>query len=113
MNARAHTWSGTVWGDINGELYVTLATASFPGKTELFSETWLIETDGGVIEGFDEGVWRFANFKWVANGKVTGATGGWSYLAGYDMHYHGTTTEFPVDLYTPVNGTGILIASSE
>ncbi len=108
-----YTWIGTVWGDINGDLYITLTGASFPGKVELFSETWIIVTDDGeIIEGFDEGVWRFANFKWVANGQVTRATGGWSYLVGYDMHYSGTTTEFPVPFGTPVNGTGTLILSS-
>jgi len=108
-----YTWIGTVWGDINGDLYVTLAGAWLPGKTEHFSETWRIETSAGAIEGFDEGVWSFNNFKFAANGKVTGATGTWSYLVGWDMHYRGRTTEFPVPYGTPVNGTGTLILSSE
>jgi len=107
-----YTWIGTVWGGINGDFYITLVGASFPGQTEHFSETWLIVTPDGEIEGFDEGVWSFNNFKWSANGKVTGATGTWSYLIGYDMHYSGTTTEFPVPFGTPVSGTGTLILSS-
>lgn len=106
-----YTWIGTVSGDINGEIYITLVGASFAGKTEHFSETWKIVTATGVIEGYDEGVWRFANFKWTANGKVTGATGEWSYLVGSNMHYRGVTTEFPVPPGTPVSGTGVLIIS--
>jgi len=103
-----YTWIGTVWGDINGDFYVTLSEASYPGKTEHFSETWIIEneTEGWVIEGFDEGVWKMSNFKWLANGGVTSATGTWSYLVGSNMQYSGTTTEFPVPYGTPVNGTG-------
>jgi hypothetical protein len=108
-----YTWIGTVWGDINGELYITLVDASFSGKTEHFYETWIIVTDDGVIEGYDKGVWRFVNLKWVANGKVTDATGKWSYLVGYNMHYRGVTTEFPVPPGTPVSGTGTLILSSD
>jgi len=108
-----YTWVGTVWGDLDGDLYITLVDASFRGKTEHFSETWIIVTDNGVLEGYDNGVWRFVNFKWTANGKVTGATGELSYLIGYNMHYSGVTTEFPVPFGTPVNGTGTLILSSD
>jgi len=103
-----YTWIGTVWGDINGNFYVTLQGASYPGKTEHFSETWIIVTVGGSIKGFDDGVWASANLKWVANGRVTEADGTWSYLVGYNMHYGGTTTEFPAPVGTPVNGTGTL-----
>ena len=106
-----YTWIGTVEGDINGEIYITLVGASFPGKTEHFSETWTIVTDDGVITGYDEGVWRFVNYKWVANGEVTGASGTLSYLIGYNMHYSGVTTEFPVPPGEPVSGTGVLILS--
>lgn len=104
-----YTWIGTVSGDINGDIYVTLTGASFPGKTEHFSETWIIETADGSISGFDEGVWRMSNFKWVANGGVTSADGTWSYLVGSKMQYRGTTTEFPVPFGTPVNGAGTLM----
>jgi len=106
-----YTWIGTVWGDINGDFYVTLTGASYPGKTEHFSEKWVIVTPDGVIEGFDKGVWASSNFKWVANGRVTDATNGWSYLVGCDFHYGGTTTTFPVPYGTPVNGTGTMILS--
>ncbi|MFQ5876044.1 MAG: hypothetical protein ACE5JL_19900 [Dehalococcoidia bacterium] len=104
------TWRGTVTGDINGAICITLTWASFPGKTEHFSEAWTITTDLGDIEGLvHKGVWRFANFKWVANGEVTDATGAWSDLVGSRWHYSGTTTEFPVPPGTPVSGTGTIM----
>jgi hypothetical protein len=110
--ASPFTWIGTVWGDINGDFYVSLVDASFPGKTEHFSETWIIETNDGEIEGYDVGVWTFANFKWGANGAVTSATEGWSHLVGYDMRYSGTTTDPDVPFGVPINGTGTLHLSS-
>jgi len=105
-----YTWTGRVSGDINGEIHITLANPPrFTGKTEHFYEIWEIVTDDGhVIRGYDEGVWHFSNFKWVANGKVTYVTGEWSYLVGYNMHYSGTTTELPVPPGTPVSGTSKL-----
>jgi hypothetical protein len=108
-----YTWIGWVSGDINGDLYVALVAATFPGKTEHFAEIWRVETDAGVIEGFDVGVWSFINWKFMANGKVTGATGAWSYLEGYDMHYRGTTTNPDVAPPTLLSGTGIMILSSK
>ena len=107
------TWIGWVSGDVNGDFYVSLVDASFPGKTEQFSEIWLIETTDGDLEGFDKGVWSFINFKWGANGKVTSAPEDWSYLLGYDMRYSGTTTDPFVPDGTPINGTGTLILSSK
>jgi len=109
----SYTWKGAVSGDINGDFYVTLVGAWFPGKTEKFSETWIIETTDGDLAGYDEGTWSFINFKWGANGEVTSATESYSYLVGYDMRYSGTTTQFPVPPGTPVTGTGTLILSSK
>jgi len=103
-----YTWIGTVSGDINGKIYISLIEGSFSGKTEHFSETWLIETSNGKIEGFDEGVWSMSNYKWIANGRVTGADGIYSDLVGANFQYKGTTTEFPVPKGTPVSGTGKL-----
>jgi len=107
------TWIGTVSGDVNGDFNVSLVDAWFPGKTEKFSETWIIETTDGDLAGFDVGTWSFINFKFGANGKVTSATGGWSYLDGYDMRYSGTTTDPNVEFPEPITATGRLILSSK
>jgi len=101
-------WDGTIDGDIEGSITVFEMGASFPGKTEMFHETWVIETDSGSIWGFDNGVWSFVNFRWVANGRVTAATGSWTYLVGAEMHYSGITTEF-LGVGNPIHGTGIVM----
>jgi len=76
-------WEGTVTGDIVGDIIVTEGLPSFPGKTEHFFETFVITTAGGdTIQGYDEGVWSFQTFKWMANGRVTSATGIWAGLIG-------------------------------
>jgi hypothetical protein len=89
-------WEGTLTGDIEGEIIVALQGATFPGTTEHFYETWVITTSDGTIEGYDNGVWSFVTFKFRANGKITDATGSLEHLEGCNVHFMGTTTEFPV-----------------
>jgi hypothetical protein len=101
-------WDGTLTGDIVGSITIYEEGATLPGKTEHFHETWVIVTDSGSISGFDEGVWSFVNFKWVANGGVTAATGDWAGLVGCNMRYSGTTTEF-LGVGNPIHGTGTLM----
>ena len=96
-----HQWIGTVSGDIEGSITFTPEGASFPGSTEHFFETWVIETDGGdVIKGSHEGVWSFKTFKFRTNGKVTSASGEWSHLVGRKVHTIGTTSPFPAEEVT-------------
>ena len=85
-------WEGTVTGDMEGTITVTELPASFPGKTEHFSETFEIVTANGLIRGVDEGVWNMKTYKWRANGQVTEATGIWADLVGCHVHEMGTTT---------------------
>ena len=93
-------WVGTVTGDIEGDITVTLSEARFPGTTEHFFETWVIVTSDGVIEGFDRGVWSFKTYKARSNGKVTCATGDWAYLVGCNVRFRGETSPFPAEEVT-------------
>lgn len=102
------TWNGTIWGDINGKANLTLVAATFPGKTEHYSEDWVIMTNDGSITIHQEGVWSFKSFEFKSNGKVTDATGEYAYLLGSTAHVRGVTSPFPVDPPTPVNGTGTM-----
>jgi len=100
------SWIGTVSGDIEGDLYVHLVDAWFPAPgVEHFIEEWLIVTGTGTIEGENKGKWTMANFKWIANGEVTGATGEWTHLIGSKWQYRGTTDD-PFAGIIPVTGTG-------
>jgi len=103
----AGVWKGTVTGDISGSITITPGVASYPGATEHFFETWGIKTASGSIWGFDEGVWSFKNFKWITNGRVTGANGTWTYLVGCKMHTSGTTSPFLGPGY-PLTGVGTM-----
>ena len=101
-----YTWIGNVWGDIEGDVPLTLIGATFPGILEHYEETWDIVTDVGSIKIYQKGVWSFKTFKFKSNGYATAATGAWAYLLGSRVHVRGVTTPFPVDPPTPVNGTG-------
>jgi len=102
------TWIGTITGDIEGTVTLSLISASFPGITEHYSETWVITTAEGSITMYQEGVWSFKSFKFKSNGYVAAATGTWTNLLESDAHVRGVTTQFPVAPPTPVTGTGIM-----
>jgi len=100
-----YTWFLTVSGDIEGTGGITFIDASFPGITEHYSELWHIDTDNGMIEAYQKGVWSFKSWKFKSNGYVTVATGDWEYLLGSEMHVRGVTTDPNV---LPLTGTGIM-----
>jgi len=87
-------WSGTVSGDITGEITVTLVYARWTGKeqdkTEHFKETWVITTASGEIHGEEEGMATMGNGKCNARGRITDATGPWTHLIGCIFHWKGT-----------------------
>ena len=90
-------WDGTITGDIEGTFIGTPdPLPSFPGSTEHFLETWVITTDAGNIELYQEGVWNFKTGKWRSNGMVTAASGDWMHLIGCNVHVRGVTT-LPVE----------------
>ena len=102
-------WIGTVSGDINGDITTTPRSASFPGSTEHFLETFEIETDNGVIiSGYDEGVWNMKTGRFRTNGRITRViddSGEMSYLVGYRVHFSGVTGTL-LDGVTPIEGSG-------
>ncbi|HKZ94388.1 MAG TPA: hypothetical protein VJ249_07405 [Candidatus Bathyarchaeia archaeon] len=103
-----YTWIGTISGDIEGTVTLSLISASFPGITEHYSETWIITTTYGSITMYQEGVWSFKSFEFKSNGWITAATGAWAYLLESDAHVRGVTTPFPVPPPTPVTAAGIM-----
>ncbi len=84
-------WSGTVSGDINGDITVTLVDARWTphDKTEHWIETWVIVTDSGEILGEEEGAASMASPKCGARGRITGATGEWTHLIGCIFYWKG------------------------
>jgi len=100
-----YTWFLTVSGDIEGTGGITFIDASFPGITEHYCELWHIDTDNGVIEAYQEGVWSFKSLEFKSNGYVTVTTGDWEYLLGSEMHVRGVTTDPNV---LPLTGAGIM-----
>jgi hypothetical protein len=103
-----YSFIGTVSGDIEGDLYITLLEAWFPAPgVEHFTEYWRIEPGtGGYIEGENKGKWTMANFKWVANGEVTGASPEYDHLIGSKWQYGGTTDDPSVGPPNLVTGNG-------
>jgi len=86
-------WSGTVSGDIEGDIVVTLVYARWTGreqdKTEHWKETWVITTASGEIHGEEEGAATMGNGKCNARGRITHATGPWTHLIGCIFHWKG------------------------
>ena len=104
-----YSWIGTVSGeDIQGVLKVALLDAWFPALgVEHFTELWRIEpVTGGYIEGENKGKWTMVNFKWIANGEVTGASEEWEHLIGSKWQYGGTTDDPSVGPPNLVTGNG-------
>ena len=103
-------WDGSITGEIEGTFIITPDPApSFPGSTEHFLETWVIEpTGGGEILLYQEGVWNFKTGKWRSNGMVTAASEGWEHLIGCNVHVRGMTT-LPIE--PGMTGEGTLLMS--
>ena len=103
-----YSFIGTVSGDIEGDLYVSLLEAWFPAPgVEHFTEYWRIEPfSGGYIEGENKGKWTMSNFKWVGNGEVTGASLEYENLIGSKWQYSGTTDDPSVGPPYLVTGNG-------
>jgi len=105
-------WTGTVSGDISGNIILMENPATFPGATEHFDESLTITTtEGVVITGYDLGVYNLKTFKFRANGGITEVSSpDWEYLVGYNLHFRGTTTPLDIGGYVHASGTITMMA---
>lgn len=98
-------WSGTITGDINGEMYFYSTGAKDVGQAHHFWEVWYITTVDGDLIGTDKGVVSWENDKYRMNGVVTEATRNWAYLEGRNVHMSGIITWDP-DTGLPATAPG-------
>lgn len=96
-------WNGTISGDINGKM-LFWATGpvpakdlghppGFPWQVHFFTEYWqIIDDDGDMIAGIDNGLTGYSNWKYRMNGIVTDADGKYENLIGHRVHMHGQIT---------------------
>ena len=101
-------WTGTISGDINGDMFFYAMDSKDVGQVHHFWEVWNITTDDGdliIIEGIDKGVVSWKNDKYRMNGVVTEATGNWEYLEGRKVHMSGYIT-FDPDTGFPATAPG-------
>lgn len=85
------SWSGTISGDINGNIYFYKTGSKIVGDVKHFWEVWLITDDNGdmLLMGTDQGVVSLANMKYRMNGVVTDAASQYEHLIGHSVHMSG------------------------
>jgi hypothetical protein len=85
------SWSGTISGDINGNIYFYKTGSKVVGQAKHFWEVWLITDAQGdmLLMGTDEGVVSVANLKFRMNGVVTDAAPRYEHLNGRNVHMSG------------------------
>ena len=85
------SWSGTITGDINGNMYFYKTAGLEVGETKHFWEVWLITDEQGdmLLMGTDKGVVTIANWKYRMNGEVTDAAPEYAHLIGHQVHMSG------------------------
>ena len=101
-------WSGTITGDIDGEMFFYNTGGKDVGQAHFFWEIWLI-TDGDgntLLTGTDTGVVSWANAKYRMNGIVTEAYGDYAHLIGHNVHMSGSIT-FDPDTGLPATAPGV------
>jgi hypothetical protein len=99
---RPPDWGGPLSGDVNGMNYFWETDANFVtgakgGKVEHYFEQFLITfSDGGWVQGYDNGIFLFANkpteWKYSAEGRVTAASPDRQSFIGSKFHEDGYVT---------------------
>jgi len=86
-------WTGTISGDINGDMYFHNTGSKDVGQAHHFWEIWEIwDGDDLLLRGIDEGVVSWKNSKYRMNGEVTEASPEWENLIGRKVHMNGSIT---------------------
>ena len=93
---------GTIHWDNQGGIYLGPAG----DKVQKFwGEWWIMWEDGGHIKGTHDGSFAYAISQSTVNGRITEATGDWSYLEGRNMHSLGFIdfSVFRLEYYLQIN----------
>lgn len=99
-----NTWSGTVSGDIEGNIYFYKTGGKLVGEANHFEEVWLITDSGGnmLLMGTDKGVVSLKSFSYRMSGIVTDAAPEYESLIGRNVYMSGD-----IVFSAPPTATGI------
>lgn len=98
-----NTWSGTISGYIEGDIYFYKTGGELLGQANHFSEVWLImDGDEILLMGIDKGVVSLKSFSYRMSGVVIGAASQYRHLIGHNVYMSGDIT-----FSTPPVATGI------
>ena len=99
-----NTWSGTISGDIEGNIYFYKTEGKLVGQANHYWEVWLItdDDDNMLLMGTDKGVVSLKNLKYRMSGVVTDAAPQYEHLIGRNVYMSGEV--IPLD---PPEGPGI------
>jgi len=103
-----NTWSGTISGYIEGNIYFYKTGGKLVGQANHFSEVWLI-TDGAgntLLMGIDKGVVSLKSFSYRMSGIVIGAAEQYQHLKGRSVYMSGD-----IVFSAPPEATGIFRVS--
>ncbi len=86
-----NTWSGTVSGAIEGNIYFYKTAGKLVGEANHFEEVWLItDSDNNMLlMGTDHGVVSLKSFSYRMSGVVTDAAPQYESLIGRNMYMSG------------------------
>jgi hypothetical protein len=100
-----NTWSGTISGDIDGNIYFYKTAGKIVGQARHFWEVWLItdDEDNMLLMGTDKGVVSSKNGKFRMSGVVTDAVPQFEYLIGRNVYMCGEI----IPLTAPPEADGI------
>ena len=86
-----NTWSGTISGIIEGNIYFYKTGGKLVGQANHFSEVWLITDDENnmLLMGTDKGVVSLKSFSFRMSGVVTDADPQYESLIGRNVYMSG------------------------